>query len=118
VHSRTSWDDYCTGGRHARYHHPTTDLLCQSLTFLASGLSLLTHFGMVCVRLIIFLMAFVYPLIAALTCGTKRITYLYFGPSEIRALLVVGNLLSLAFGVVDLRRRFAGLPRYWFGHAP
>jgi archaetidylinositol phosphate synthase len=88
----------------------TTDLFCQSLTFIALGVSPLAHFGMACLGLITFLMAFVYTLIAAQTRGTMRITYLYFGPSEIRALLVLGNLLSLAFGVVDLRRWFAGLP--------
>jgi hypothetical protein len=31
-----------------------------------------------------------------------RVTYFYFGPTEIRALLLLGNLLTLAVGVVDL----------------
>jgi len=88
----------------------TTDLFCQSLTFIALGLSPLAHFGMACLGLITFLMAFVYTLIAAQTRATMRITYFYFGPTEIRALLLVGNLLTLAVGVVDLRRRFAGFP--------
>jgi phosphatidylglycerophosphate synthase len=88
----------------------TSDLFCQSLTFIALGLSPLAHFGMACLALITFLMAFVYTLIAAQTRATMRITYFYFGPTEIRALLLLGNLLSLAFGVVDLRRWFAGLP--------
>jgi hypothetical protein len=39
-----------------------------------------------------------------------RITYFYFGPTEIRALLLLGNLLALAFGVVDLRQWFAAFP--------
>jgi hypothetical protein len=39
-----------------------------------------------------------------------RITYLYFGPTEIRALLLFGNFLTLAVGVVDLRNWFPGLP--------
>ena len=55
-------------------------------------------------------MAFVYSLITAQTRATMRITYFYFGPTEIRALLLLGNLISLSFGVVDLRRWFAGLP--------
>jgi len=88
----------------------TSDLFCQSLTFIALGLSPLAHFGMACLGLITFLMAFVYTLIAAQTRATMRITYFYFGPTEIRALLLLGNLISLSFGVVDLRRWFAGLP--------
>ena len=88
----------------------TTDLFCQSLTFIALGLSPLAHFGMACLGLITFLMAFVYTLIAAQTRATMRITYFYFGPTEIRALLLLGNLISLSFGVVDLRHWFAALP--------
>jgi archaetidylinositol phosphate synthase len=92
----------------------TTDLFCQSLTFIALGVSPLAHFGMACLGLIAFLMAFVYTLIAAQTRATMRITYFFFGPTEIRALLLLGNLLTLAFGVVDLRRWFAALPgRGW-----
>ena len=88
----------------------TSDLFCQALTFLSLGVSPLVHFGMACLALITFLMAFVYSLITAQTRATMRITYLYFGPTEIRALLLLGNLISLSFGVVDLRRWFAGLP--------
>ena len=92
----------------------TTDLFCQSLTFIALGISPLAHFGMACLGLITFLMAFVYTLIAAQTRATMRITYFYFGPTEIRALLLLGNLLTLAVGVVDLRRWFEALPgRGW-----
>jgi archaetidylinositol phosphate synthase len=92
----------------------TTDLFCQSLTFIALGVSPLAHFGVACLGLITFLMAFVYTLIAAQTRATMRITYFFFGPTEIRALLLLGNLLTLAFGVVDLRRWFAALPgRGW-----
>jgi phosphatidylglycerophosphate synthase len=81
----------------------TTDLFCQCVTFITLGVSPLAHFGMACVGLIVFLMAFVYTLISAQTRATMRITYLYFGPSEIRALLLLGNLLALAFGVIDVR---------------
>jgi hypothetical protein len=47
-------------------------------------------------------MAFVFTLIVAHVQGTMRITYFGFGPTEIRALLLLGNLLTLAFGVVDV----------------
>jgi archaetidylinositol phosphate synthase len=88
----------------------TTDLFCQSLTFIALGVSPLAHFGMACLGLITFLMAFVYTLITAQTRSTMRITYFYFGPTEIRALLLLGNLLTLTFGVVDLRHWFPAFP--------
>jgi phosphatidylglycerophosphate synthase len=88
----------------------TSDLFCQSVTFLSLGVSPLVHFSMACLALITFLMAFVYSLITAQTRGTMRITYLHFGPTEIRALLLLGNFISLGFGVVDLRRWFAGFP--------
>lgn len=88
----------------------TTDLFCQSLIFIALGVSPLAHFGMACLGLIAFLMAFVYTLITAQTRATMRITYFYFGPTEIRALLLLGNILTLVLGVVDLRRWFGALP--------
>jgi phosphatidylglycerophosphate synthase len=88
----------------------TSDLFCQAVTFLSLGVSPLVHFSMACLALITFLMAFVYSLITAQARATMRITYLYFGPTEIRALLVLGNLIALSFGVVDLRRWLAGFP--------
>jgi phosphatidylglycerophosphate synthase len=80
----------------------TCDLFCQSITFLALGISPLAHFGVACLGLITFLMAFVYTLITAHARATMRITYFYFGPTEIRALLFLGNALTLTVGVVDL----------------
>jgi archaetidylinositol phosphate synthase len=88
----------------------TTDLFCQSLTFIALGVSPLAHFGMACLGLITFLMAFVYTLIAAQTRATMRITYFFFGPTEIRALLLLGNFLTLVIGVVDLRHWLPVIP--------
>jgi hypothetical protein len=41
-----------------------------------------------------------------------RITYLGFGPTEIRALLLLGNLLTLAFGIVYLQPWFALLAKF------
>lgn len=89
----------------------TSDLFCQVLTFIALGVSPLVHFGVACIGLVTFLSAFVYTLIAAQTRGLMRITYFYFGPTEIRALLVVGNLLTLVIGVVDLRVWLPALAR-------
>ncbi len=80
----------------------TTDLFCQALMFLALAVSPLAHFGVACVGLITFLMAFVFTLITAHTHSRMRITYLFFGPTEIRALLLLGNLLVLTLGPVDL----------------
>jgi archaetidylinositol phosphate synthase len=81
----------------------TSDLFCQSITFVSLGVSPLAHFGVACLGLITFLIAFVYTLITAQVRGTMRITYFYFGPTEIRALLLLGNLLTLAVGVIDVR---------------
>lgn len=80
----------------------TSDLFCQVITFVTLGLSPLAHFGVACLGLITFLLAFVYSLITAHSRATMRITYFYFGPTEIRALLLMGNLLTLAGGVVVL----------------
>jgi archaetidylinositol phosphate synthase len=80
----------------------TSDLFCQIITFLALGISPLAHFGVACLGLITFLLAFVYSLITAHARATMRITYFYFGPTEIRALLLLGNLLTLAAGIVHL----------------
>jgi len=83
----------------------TSDLFCQVITFLSLGVSPLAHFGVACLGLITFLIAFVYTLITAQARGTMRITYFYFGPSEIRALLFLGNLLTLAVGIVSFNLR-------------
>jgi archaetidylinositol phosphate synthase len=88
----------------------TSDLFCQIITFIALGVSPLAHFGVACLGLITFLLAFVYSLITAHARATMRITYFYFGPTEIRMLLLVGNLLTLAGGVIDLRPWLPRLP--------
>jgi phosphatidylglycerophosphate synthase len=80
----------------------TSDLFSQMLIFVCLGLSPCAHLLVSCFGLIAFLMAFVYTLIGAQVQGTMRITYFGFGPTEIRALLFVGNLLVLTFGVVDM----------------
>lgn len=81
----------------------TSDLFCQVITFVSLGVSPLAHFGTACLGLITFLLAFVYSLITAHARATMRITYFHFGPTEIRVLLLLGNLLTLAGGVVDLQ---------------
>jgi phosphatidylglycerophosphate synthase len=88
----------------------TSDLFCQVLTFVTLGVSPLAHFGAACLGLITFLLAFVYSLITAHARATMRVTYFYFGPTEIRALLLLGNLLAIAGGVVDLRPWLPPLP--------
>ena len=88
----------------------TSDLFCQIITFLALGVSPLAHFGVACLGLITFLFAFVYSLITAHARATMRITYFHFGPTEMRVLLVVGNLLVLAGGVINLRPSLRVLP--------
>jgi archaetidylinositol phosphate synthase len=80
----------------------TSDLFSQSLVFLALGLSPCAHFGIACLGVIAFLMAFVYSLICVEVRNTLRITYFGFGPTEIRALLIAGNLITLRAGVLDV----------------
>jgi archaetidylinositol phosphate synthase len=80
----------------------TCDLFAQTIIFLSVGVSPCAHFAVGCLGLIAFLIAFVYSLIVAHVGGTMYITYAGFGPTEIRALLIGGNLLVLAFGVIDL----------------
>jgi len=82
----------------------TSDLFCQVIVFLAFGLSPGVHFAVACLGLIAFLMAFIYTMIGTEVRDTMRITYAGFGPTEIRALFLLGNLFTLGFGVVDLRR--------------
>jgi hypothetical protein len=48
-------------------------------------------------------MAFIYTMIGTHVRQRMRITYFGFGPTEIRALLFIGNLLVIAFGVLDVR---------------
>lgn len=86
----------------------TTDMLSQTLVFVSLGLSPCAHFGAACLGLIAFLMLFVYTLIGTHVHEVMRITYLGFGATEIRGLLIAGNLLILAFGIVHVQ----------FGYAP
>lgn len=91
----------------------TSDLFSQSLVFLALGLSPCARFSCACLALIAFLMAFVYSLICVEVRNTMRVTYFGFGPTEIRALLIVGNLITLRVGLFDVGQGL-GL-RTWFG---
>ncbi|MGH8290026.1 MAG: CDP-alcohol phosphatidyltransferase family protein [Steroidobacteraceae bacterium] len=81
----------------------TSDLFSQAMIFLALGLSPCARFGIACLGLIAFLMAFVYSLICVEVHDTMRITYFGFGPTEIRALLVAGNVITIWGGVFDVR---------------
>lgn len=90
----------------------TTDLFSQALIFLALAASPCTRFGVAAMGLIAFLMAFVYTLIYFKATDTMRITYFRFGPTEIRALLVIGNLLTLWAGVLNLGQYFPWLEHF------
>jgi phosphatidylglycerophosphate synthase len=90
----------------------TTDLFSQVVIFLSIGVSPCAHFAVACLGLIAFLMGFVYSLIGAHAHATMRITYFGFGPTEIRALLLLGNVLALAFGIVYLQPAFAPIARF------
>jgi archaetidylinositol phosphate synthase len=81
----------------------TTDMFSQALIFLSLGLSPCARFGTACIGLIAFLMMFVYTLIGAHVRNVMQITYLGFGATEIRALLLIGNVLVLAFGIVHVQ---------------
>jgi archaetidylinositol phosphate synthase len=80
----------------------TSDLFAQTAIFLALGASPCAHFAVACLGLIAFLMAFVYSLICLEVRETLRITYFGFGPTEIRVLLIAGNLITLRYGVLDV----------------
>jgi len=85
----------------------TCDLFSQVIIFLSVGISPCAHFAVACLGLIVFLMGFVYTLIGAQVHNTMRITYFGFGPTEIRALLLLGNLGTLAIGVVRWQAPYA-----------
>ena len=82
----------------------TCDMFSQVIIFVAIGISPCAHLAVSCLGLISFLMAFVYTMIGTHVRQRMRITYFGFGPTEIRVLLIAGNLLVLAFGVVDVKR--------------
>lgn len=98
----------------------TSDLFSQCLIFLTLGVSPCARFSIACLGVIAFLMAFVYSLICVEVRKTLRITYFGFGPTEIRALLISGNVITLWTGVFDvsqglplpLRARFAPVTLY------
>jgi phosphatidylglycerophosphate synthase len=90
----------------------TSDLFSQVLIFLALGLSPFVHFAVACLGLIAYLMGFVYTLIGAQVRASMRITYFGFGPTEIRALLLFGNLMALAFGFIYLRPSIPALVQF------
>jgi phosphatidylglycerophosphate synthase len=92
----------------------TSDMFSQVVIFIAIGVSPCAHFAVSCLGLIAFLMAFIYTMIGTHVRQRMRITYFGFGPTEIRALLFVGNLLVLEFGVLDVRSVSPYLSRFAF----
>ena len=109
-----------TLARHRRIERPrygffidhTSDMFSQVVIFLAIGISPCAHFAVACLGLIAFLMAFIYTMIGTHVRQRMRITYFGFGPTEIRALLFVGNLLVLSFGVLDVHAFVPYLSRF------
>jgi len=96
--------------RYGFYIDHTSDMFSQVAIFLSVGVSPCAHFSVACVGLIVFLMAFIYTMIGTHVRQRMRITYFGFGPTEIRALLFVGNLLVLSFGVLDVHVFFPAFP--------
>ncbi len=90
----------------------TSDLFSQVLIFLAIGLSPFVHFAVACLGLVAYLMGFVYTLIGAQVRANMRITYFGFGPTEIRALLLFGNMMALAFGLIYMQPSIAVLAQF------
>jgi archaetidylinositol phosphate synthase len=109
-----------TLARHRRIERPrygffvdeTSDVFAQTFMFLSLGLSPCTHFAIACLGLIAFLIAANYALIGVHVRETANVAFFGIGPTEIRALLVLGNLWVLALGIVDLRPwlKFLALP--------
>jgi len=110
-------------GTLARYRHierprygffvdRTSDVFAHPMILLSVGVSPCAHFAVACLGVIAFLMGFSYVLIGAQAHATMRMTYCGIGATEIRALLVVGNLLVLAFGVVRLQPPLALLAQF------
>ena len=79
-----------------------SDLFAQSAVFLALGCTPGVRFGVAGIGLIVYLLAFVYTLIYCQVQGVFRITYLGFGPTEMRVLLVIGNLVALKYGLLRI----------------
>jgi phosphatidylglycerophosphate synthase len=77
----------------------SSDLFSHPLTLLSIGLSPCAHFSIAALGAIAFLMSFAYTMIGAHARASFRVTYFGFGPTEIRASLLIGNLLTLALGI-------------------
>ncbi|MFI4891220.1 MAG: CDP-alcohol phosphatidyltransferase family protein [Steroidobacterales bacterium] len=118
-----NWIGDSTDGTLARYRHierprygffvdHSSDLFSNTGVLLAVGISPCAHFAVSCLGVIAYLMGFAYALIGAQTRATMRITYLGIGTTEIRALLLVGNLLALAFGIIHVQLPFALLAQF------
>jgi len=80
----------------------TSDLFSQTIVFLSMGLSVCARFDVSCLGLISFFGAFIYSMIHAHVHDTMRITYFGFGPTEIRALMLLGAIVTIFFGVIDV----------------
>jgi archaetidylinositol phosphate synthase len=106
--------------RHRRIERPrygfffdhTGDLFSNVIIFLSLGISPCVHFAVACLGLIAFLMGFVFTLIGAQAHSSMRIAYFGFGPTEIRVLLIFGNLLAIARGTINVQLPFWPFNRF------
>jgi len=89
----------------------TSDLFSQTVVFLSMGLSVCARFDVSCLGLISFFGAFIYSMIHAHVHDTMRITYFGFGPTEIRALMLLGAIATIFFGVIDVSH-WVALPAF------
>ena len=105
-----NWIGDSTDGTLARYRRierprygffvdSSSDLFSHPMTLISVGISPCAHFAIGCLGAVAFLMGFAYTMIGAHTRAQMRITYFGFGPTEIRASLLFGNLMVLAFGI-------------------
>jgi len=79
----------------------TSDLFAQAILFFALGASRCAHFAISCLGLIALQMGLAYSLIILHVRDSFRITYLGIGITEIRVLLIAGNLIMLASNAVE-----------------
>lgn len=118
-----NWIGDSTDGTLARYRRierprygffvdSSSDLFSHPMTLVSVGISPCAHFAIGCLGAIAFLMGFAYTMIGAHTRSKMRITYFGFGPTEIRASLLLGNLLVLAYGISYVPVGFALPPGF------
>lgn len=98
--------------RYGFFVDTVSDVFAHAIVFLSVGLSPCAHFNVACLALIAFYIAYAYMMIHAHVTDTLRITFFGFGATEIRALFLGGNLITLAVGLFDFGP-WLGVPAAW-----